>query len=324
MDNIAEPDSAEPDEPATRSQPIRLSAHALKLTNAAYSIEMQELEGIGYASHFMAQASLPLSEPTGPFYTRVNGKMKMTITPAILDVDGVMTACYPYGAYPRLALIWIISEALRNDNPRVYLGSTINEFMTKLGLTGGGGTRVKEIRRQLLALFGCSLSVSSTENIGGRKRDRLLKMSIASEAEMWTESTEPQVPGQATLFDSWVLLSPEFFAKLKANGAVPLDARAVNALSNNAFALDIYTWATWRVYAARGADVAIPWALLHKQFGTSYKLTRQFKAAFLRNLEGRVKLVYPGLQFSSTADRLTLHKGSLPAVSQRVRPKRLK
>ena len=327
MTKISDTPAPESADEATKA-PAIIVRQTLRMLDAATSIELEELDSIDYASHFMAQASLPLTEPKGSSYTRKNGNLELTIMPVALDLEGngVKTLCYPYGVYPRLALIWIISEAVRTGNPRVPLGRTINDFMTTLGLEGGGGARVKEIRRQLLALFRCTLQVTSTDKIDGLTRDRLLSMTITSEAELWTATSRSKRRRTAavkrnTSAESWVELSPTFFAKLQNNGTVPLDRRAVHALSRYAFALDIYTWATWRVHVARGKDVRVAWTTLSKQFGADYKLTRQFKAAFLKNLETRVKLVYPTLEYSSTTAYLTLH-GSPTAVAKRV-PKRV-
>lgn len=311
------------DEP-TKAAPIRITKQTRRMLDAAANIEAHELETIGYTSSFMVQASLPLTDPAAPFYTRKNGNLRMTIMPVPLDLenDGVITMCYPYGVYPRLALIWIISEAVRTGYPRVSLGRTVNEFMTTLGLEGGGGVRVKEVRRQLLALFGCMVQVTSTEEIDGLTNDRLLNMTIADQANMWT-ATRPRrgknvVPMKPNGFnESWVELSPAFFAKLQKNGAVPLDPRAVHALSGNAFALDIYTWATWRVHVAQGREVRIAWTTLSKQFGADYARVRDFKAAFLKNLKTRVKIVFPTFEYSSTPTHFIL-EGGIPAVLGRI------
>jgi hypothetical protein len=56
-------------------------------------------------------------------------------------------------------------------------------------------------------------------------------------------------------------------------------------------ALDIYCWLTHRMSYLR-KPLIIPWAALQTQFGADYRLTRQFKDNFLKQLRA-VKAVYP-------------------------------
>jgi hypothetical protein len=71
---------------------------------------------------------------------------------------------------------------------------------------------------------------------------------------------------------------------------VPIDLRALKALSRSPLALDIYTWLTYRMSYLR-REVTIPWAGLQAQFGSDYRRTRDFKAAFVEHLK-RVLVVY--------------------------------
>ena len=82
--------------------------------------------------------------------------------------------------------------------------------------------------------------------------------------------------------------------------------RALAALRKSPLALDIYTWASWRV-SYLGAPVEIPWAGLAAQFGSDYRLLRQFKHAFLVELR-KVQLVFP-LRITETESGLRLLPG---------------
>ena len=72
---------------------------------------------------------------------------------------------------------------------------------------------------------------------------------------------------------------------------IPVDLRVLKALKRSPMALDIYCWLTHRMSYLKRPTV-IPWEGLQAQFGADYRLTRQFKAAFLKHLAA-VHVVYP-------------------------------
>lgn len=288
-----------------------------KLLDAGNAIWLDAPEELCFATDVLTQASLPIREPTTRVYTRRNGKFRMDIMPVpITNADGDLELVFPYGVYPRRALIWIITEALRTDSRRVELGSTLHEFMTKkLGLTGSGGQRMQAIRKQLLALLGAQIRVSSTSaNKNGKLHDKVSTLVISNYHELWTDLGKPDHESNTT---SFVELSEEFFSRLQRNRAVPLDMRAVDALGNDALALDIYAWVVWRVHAARGREFTIRWHTLKEQFGSEIKEVRNFRAKFLRALERKVGLVYNGLEFESTPTALTIKPSPLAIPPKR-------
>jgi hypothetical protein len=101
---------------------------------------------------------------------------------------------------------------------------------------------------------------------------------------------DPKNPDQTELFGSFVTLSEPFFREI-VERPIPIDLRALKALSKSPMQLDIYVWLTYRMSFLR-RDITIPWAVLENQFGAEYERTRDFKAAFLEHLK-RVVTVYP-------------------------------
>jgi Plasmid encoded RepA protein len=75
-----------------------------------------------------------------------------------------------------------------------------------------------------------------------------------------------------------VELSPRYFESL-AKHAVPLDERAIAALSNSPMALDVYAWLAQRLCRV-GKPQFIPWPALKDQFGFGFSRMDNFKAAF--------------------------------------------
>lgn len=40
----------------------------------------------------------------------------------------------PYGEIPRLEIIWITTEAVKNKSREIFLGKCLNDFMSQLGI----------------------------------------------------------------------------------------------------------------------------------------------------------------------------------------------
>ena len=78
-------------------------------------------------------------------------------------------------------------------------------------------------------------------------------------------------------------------------------------------ALDLYCWLTYRLsYLDRRTE--IPWAVLAAQFGSDYSRLRDFKAAFLGELQ-KVVTVYSGAHVEEGETGLVL-KPSRPHIAK--------
>ena len=109
-------------------------------------------------------------------------------------------------------------------------------------------------------------------------------------------------------------LTTDFFNTLK-NHAVPLDQRAVASLAHSAMALDIYAWLAQRLCRIPGkSDNLVPWVSLHEQFGSGYKLVRQFRKVFMETLRD-VLTQYPAAQVEVTSEGLILKRSAPPVTS---------
>lgn len=91
-------------------------------------------------------------------------------------------------------------------------------------------------------------------------------------------------PNQRVLWTSTVELSEKYFNTL-IDPAVPLDSRAIAALSHSAMALDIYAWLAQRLHRVPvNQPYTVTWVNLHEQLGQGYKQIRQFRSIFLKAL----------------------------------------
>ena len=58
----------------------------------------------------------------------------------------------PFGNIPRLLLAWVTTEAVRTQSRELILGSSLSEFVGKLGMDSVGGARTR-LRNQMRRLF---------------------------------------------------------------------------------------------------------------------------------------------------------------------------
>ena len=77
-------------------------------------------------------------------------------------------------------------------------------------------------------------------------------------------------------------------------------------------ALDIYVWLAYRLHAL-AHPAPISWTSLHTQFGTGFKLVRQFKPQFLDALAAATA-AYPDARIDVTETNLTLHPSRPPVA----------
>ena len=279
-----------------------------RLLSAALAIEDQgavEAGELGFMARAMTLCTLPHSKPKEQEFTRKNGDYTMSmLAPKAIGL--------PYGTIPRLLLAWISTEAVRTKQRSLVLGDSLSHFLKELGLSRSGGTRgdITRFKDQLQRLFACTISC----HYHGKGHDAGMGFRIAQSYDLWWH---PQQPDQAGLWESTLTLSEEFFQEI-TNAPIPIDMRALKALKRSPLALDIYIWLTFRTSYIK-AGTCITWGQLQGQFGSEYKLGRQFKAAFVDTLR-KVQLVYPGAKISTNDTGIMLQPGTT-SVSKKTQVK---
>ena len=267
----------------TKAKPAKtvlasLPAKVSRLVKAASSIAGAPPDRPDFLHAVMCQAALPRSRQDGLSFERQVGKLAMRC-----DAGKAWTGKaweqqpLPFGVRPRLALIHICSEAVRKQSKEIEVGGSVRDFLLQLGMdTSGRG--YSQFQGQMAALAACRLQFAMKDPEGGRVVNMDAKP--ISRFEAWLSNDD----GQQVLWPGKLTLTSEFFDSLLRQ-AVPLDHRALAALSSSALSLDLYTWLAHRLCSVtrRGGE-KISWASLEQQFGGEYGGNRKdFKREFGNN-----------------------------------------
>ncbi len=270
---------------------VPISTTTARLVDAAVAIQQDPTTRPDFLHGILCQVGLPRSKVAGDTFERRSGSASLRIKAGELW-DGMQwqPQPIPFGTRPRLALIHVSSEAVRTRNPEVEIGRSMRDFLGRLGLDASG-REYGVFRRQMSALAACEMRLGLGTTT--------LRVQPIEEFSAWLHPTG----SQAVLWPGVLRLSDRFYESLAAS-AVPLDPRALGALSHSALALDCYTWLAQRLHRVeRAPGVKLSWGNLAEQFGSEYADRRNFKRKFrvaLREAmavyaDARVELVPGGL-----------------------------
>ena len=262
---------------------------------------------LGFMARTMALCSLPRSNPGNRLqYVRQNGPYSL-----VMIAGG--SNKLPYGNLPRLLLAWVCTEAVRTQSPELILGSSLSEFMRKLGIhtqSGGrGGVRTR-LRNQMDRLF-CAYVQLIYEDEHGKQ---FASSPIADRGEFWWNLKRPDEP---VLWESKIELGEKFFQEIISH-PVPIDMNTLNALKRSSLGLDLYLWTAYRTFSLN-RPLRLTWRQVYRQFGVNparasdHRPVQNFRTNCLRELK-KIKLAWPDLHYSTGKGVLILSP-SKPSIA---------
>jgi hypothetical protein len=282
-----------------------LTRHQEKLLDASTLIRSEPPQRLDFLHTIQCQLGLPYRNPGDQReWDRKQGKASLRISAgSAIDPQGnFVHVGLPYGEKPRLVLIHLASEAVRTGNPVVDVEDTMTSFARSLGLETNG-KQLKGLKDQLARL------ASATIHMGVVEEGRAVQVNaqFVSKFELWF----PKKADQRLLWPSTVQLSEEYFQSLGKH-AVPLDHRAVAALSSSSMALDIYAWLAQRLHRINpGKPQQITWLAIYDQFGQGFARIRDFRRNFLHTLQ-QVHAAYPQARIEAEEVGLILSNSPPP------------
>ena len=266
---------------------------------------------LGFMARLMALCSLPRTNPRNrKEYKRVNG-------PYTLIMLSSSKTKLPFGNLPRLLLAWVCTEAVRTKSRELILGSSLSEFMRKLGLTpaSGGATGGRtRLRNQMRRLFQCHVQLIYEHEHG----EQFVSSAIADRGEFWWNDRKPD---ERVLWDSKIYLGEQFFNEIIRH-PVPLDMNILKAMKRSPLGLDFYLWLAYRTFALH-SPLRLTWRHLYCQFGvdpakaSDKRTVDNFRTKALRELI-KIKTAWPELNYATAKGVLIIHpsKPAVPPVQQ--------
>jgi hypothetical protein len=287
-----------------------------RLVNAGAAIRSGPPAELDFLHSVLCQTGLPYRDPGADqrVWERRQGDVLLRVEAgAVADPRGrdFLEVGLPHGEKARLVLIHLTGEALRTGSPVIPVQDSLTAYVAALGLSVDGRT-IRTVKDQLARLS------AATVRMALLRGDRAVQVNstLVRGLDLWA----PRDPRQRVLWPSTVELSADFFRSVQAH-AVPLDRRAIGALSHSAMALDVYCWQAQRLHRIpSGRPQLVPWEALKAQFGIGYTRLRDFRAAF-RDVLHDVHQVYPAARIEDGEAGLTLRHSS-PPVARRLIPGR--
>ena len=280
------------------------------VVEAANLYMAEEDSSLGFAFSGWAQCALPHRRLASDSRWEIAGeRVRLVVEPGLrpTNEDGPLEYVgVPYGSIARLILLFLQTEALRNNSREVELGGSLRQWLTRIGASVGG-SNARAVRDQAERISRCRL----TFHLHGSGRVGLVNQSIVDRALFIDDQAQLR---QNRLSLETAKLSEGFFEQLKRH-PVPLEEAAIKAISNNPAALDAYLWLAYRLHVL-SSDKLITWKALKSQFGTGYKELFHFKPRFTQAL-ALATAVYPAARIEIREEGVVL-KPSRPPVAPKV------
>ena len=275
-----------------------------RILTAAVDIWQGDPLDIVYQHSLFCQVALPRRRTDARIFERSYQNGLIRIEAGVL-YDGVtlVEQPMPAGPKPRLALIHINSEAVRTRNPLVEVDGSVRQFMERLGLNTDGGSSYALFKREMKALAACRMTLG----FRGPQGPTTLEVKPIERFDAWTTPYEASDiwPGQ-------IGLSRQYFETLLEH-AVPLDPRALRALTHSALAIDAYQFFARRLFTLT-QPVKVTWAQFHGQFGQEYTgqdPVKDFSREWAPACQAALT-VYPAARVESVHGGLLLHPSPPP------------
>lgn len=284
-----------------------------RLIVSSAEIEADAPDSILFQHTVFCQTGMPYRNPGDDMslWDKEQGRVALCIQagPVMDDHTGRWRRIgLPYGPKPRLILAYLNAEALRTRSPEIEVDQSLTAFVKRIGLASKG-QNMRIIKDQLARLSAADIRLSIQIETQRRKQ---IQTHVVSGFDLWF----PKDERQRVLWPSIVRLSGDYFASLQEH-AVPLDERAISALSHSAMGLDIYCWLAQRLHRIKPNKPAfVPWTALKAQFGWHYGRMDNFKRVFRQTLD-MVLTQYRGAKLEVSDKGMTL-RTSPPPVKGRI------
>ena len=117
--------------PKKKKEPAPLSKRQNQIVELAGQMAEQTKEeagALGFMSRLLIMVNLPYRDPGKDCknWWRKNGNVSINVSTGYEDQTPIGI---PYGTYPRLILAYLITQAVKTENPTIYLGKSFSQFL---------------------------------------------------------------------------------------------------------------------------------------------------------------------------------------------------
>jgi len=238
-----------------------------------------EKANIHHIHSVLALCGFPYKRPADDItvYRRQYGRTALTVHSGDLAdpyTGKVLPQGLPYGPKSRLLMLHICTRALRQKSPAVIIEDSLSSFIRSLGFPKAGGKKgpYNQFKEQLNRLAASSMQIM----LWNGAQSLTINTHPISSFNVWL----PLNPDQKMLWNSTVTLSHDFYDSLQKH-ALPVDIRAIAALSHSAKQMDMLLWMAYRLKELN-KPYFLTWDLMKEQFCQSEQrrlvdFQRQFK-----------------------------------------------
>jgi hypothetical protein len=270
-----------------------LSSVEKRFNDAAINIALHDpgFEDTGFMPAGLCHVFFPYKDPgSETLYVRKHGDFTLTMeaTTEINPETGEPERLgLPYGAKPRMMLALLNTISIRNQTPELYLGNSLTEFIGSYLKMDTNGRTIRDVKAHMAKLAATDIKIH--HRIGESKgyvHSARQRVNIIRDLDIWWTKS----PNQRHLWGNALRFSDDYFKALQEHG-VPLDLRALAAISHKPMAIDLYSFLAHRLHYLNN-HLFITWKGIKDQFGVVYKNMDDFKKEFRHCLK-MVKHVYP-------------------------------
>ena len=267
----------------------------IKLAGDLAEQTREEAGALGFMSRLLIMVNLPYRDPGKECknWWRQNGNVTINVS---TGYDKQTPIGIPYGAYPRLILAYLITQAVKTQDPTIYLGKSFSHFLTLLDIKKGGKT-YKQLQKQLER----TLSAAFAWTYRTDKKWSRTNIQVSSQSQLWWDE---KLPEQQSLWETYIRFNMDFYNEIMRN-AVPLDLRVLATLKNSPLGLDLYMFIAWRTFRLN-KPVYISWEGLQEQLGTQHKELKEFARECKRHVK-RIQSICPTLKIAFPKGRICLY-----------------
>lgn len=306
-------------EPEQLKHDAKLAGH-LPIFEAMRAVNDADLVP-AYLHSALCAMSLPARRPKDEMapIIREDGRYTLAITPRpiLQRVGGEMTMTslgVPFGSYPRVILIYIMSEAVRTGSRDVYLGGSFAEWLRRLGYssaTHGSRGTASLLKGQLDRLLACEWMIRWDDSADDDAAFAVKEVKLANEYAGLRKKDGS--------FIKEIRLAEGFFSHLREH-AVPLNEAAIRELRNNPTALDLYTYFAYRLQRISGdRPNVLSWSQLATHLGNAAESPRKFRQT-IRQSWDLVSGVYPNARVDLSGPVIKMWSSPPPVEKRLIGP----